>query len=109
MMPSIENTINAVTDVQLHRNNAAILELVKNSMQRWTNELETRDLDIEPYLIEINFNSLPTTKKRLFFNKIPSDFSLTGEQVEELIRAGRELLIANPEFKRFISQLKKVD
>ena len=106
-MPSIENTINAMTDVQLHRNNASTLELIKNGMRRWTKELETPDMDIEPYLIEINFKSLPSTEKRIFFNKIPTDFSLTSEQVEELIKAGREILLNNPEFKRFIRNLKK--
>ncbi len=106
-MPSIENTVNAITDVQLHRNNASTLELIKNGMQRWTKELETPDMDIEPYLIEVNFKSLPSTEKRIFFNKIPTNFSLTANQVEELIKVGREILLNNPEFKRFISNLKK--
>jgi len=106
-MPSIENTVNAMTDVQLHRNNASTLELIKNGMQRWSKELETPDMDIEPYLIEVNFKSLSSTEKRIFFNKIPTDFSLTAEQVEELIKVGRELLLNNPEFRRFLSNLKK--
>lgn len=105
-MPSIENTINAMTDVQIHRNNASTLELIKNGMKRWTKELETPDMDIEHYLIEVDFKSLPSTERRIFFNQIPTDFSLTAEQVQELIEVGRELLLNNPEFRRFISNIK---
>lgn len=106
-MTSIENTIYAITDVQINRNNASTLELIKNGMRHSTEELDTPDFDIESYLVEVNFKSFPSTEKRMFFNKIPTDYSLTAEQVEELIKVGHEILLNNPEFKRFVSNLKK--
>ena len=46
-------------------------------------------------------------ERRLYFNQIPTNFSLTDEQVDDLIAAGRELLINNTEFQRFIKDLGK--
>lgn len=104
-VPSVEDTINLVTDVQLHRTNAATLELLHNSLQRWSAELATPDKPVEPYFVELDFNRIPDAERRQYFNQIPTSFSLTGEQVDDLIAAGRELLLGSPEFQRFLGDL----
>lgn len=104
-VPSVENTINLVTDVQIHRTNAATMELMYNSLKRWSGELSTPEKPVEPYLVEIDFNDIMDTGRRQYFNQIPTSFTLTEEQADDLIAAGRELLLGNTEFKRFIQDL----
>jgi len=39
--PTLMETVNAMSDVQLHRYNAATLQLMKQSAGRWPRELST--------------------------------------------------------------------
>lgn len=103
--PTIENIINSVSDVQLHRDNTATLELLKDSVKRWSAELSTTKKPVTSYFVEVDFNSIAQTDRRLFFNQIPSSFSLTADQVDDLITTGRELLRNNREFQRFTDAL----
>jgi len=106
--PSVEDTINLVTDAQIHRTNVATMELMHNSIRRWSNELATPQNPVDSYFVDIDFNSIPEAERRLYFNQIPTNFSLTEAQVDDLIAAGRELLVSNTEFQRFIKDLGKV-
>jgi len=105
--PSVEDTINLVTDAQLHRTNVATIELMHNSIRRWSSELSTPEQVVDSYFVKIDFNRLPQAERRLYFNQIPTNYSLTEEQVDDLIAAGRELLVNNTEFQRFIKDLGK--
>ena len=62
--------------------------------------------DLDPYVIEVNFEAIPDPKRRKEFLEIPTSFSLTPEQVDRLIRIGPELLRAEPNFKEFMESLK---
>jgi NTE family protein len=104
-VPSLENTINLVTDVQVHRSNAATLELMHNSIRRWSAELATPEKPVVPYFVEIDFNSIAQPERRQYFNQIPTSFTLNDEQVDNLMAVGRELLLNNAEFQRFIQDL----
>ncbi|PJA32369.1 MAG: hypothetical protein CO187_04320, partial [Zetaproteobacteria bacterium CG_4_9_14_3_um_filter_53_7] len=103
--PSLEDTINAVTKAQLHRYNAATLELLKESINRWAEEVSTADNHITPYFVQVNFSNISNPEKRDFINSIPTRFSLTNEQVDALIAAGHELLRNNPDYQRFIADV----
>jgi len=103
-IPPLESTLNAVSDMQLHRYNDSTLQLFKDSIKRWTKELSTKDHTVTPYFIEINFASLPQKKRRFFFNQIPSTLSLTPDQVDNLINVGHELLTNNPEYIKFTKE-----
>ncbi len=100
--PSLEETVNAMADTQLHRTNATTLEQFSSAMQRWSNELSDDQFKVNQYLIELDFNSIMQPERRLFFNQIPVTLSLPRHEVGELIRAGRELLLDNPNFQRFV-------
>ena len=82
------------------------MELIHNGLQRWSNELSTPEKTVEPYLVEIDFSDIADPGRRQYFNQIPTSFTLTGEQADDLIAAGRELLVGNPEFQRFIADLQ---
>ncbi|WP_421868871.1 patatin-like phospholipase family protein [Motiliproteus sp.] len=101
--PSLEDTINTVTDVQLHRYNAATLDLMRETMNLWAKQMSTPQQAVNPYFIELSFETL-TLEQRDYFNRIPTSFSLEEEQVDRLIELGRQLLRQNPTFRQFLSR-----
>jgi len=103
--PSLEETINAVSDAQLHRYNVATLELINRSMKRWVQETSTPNWQVTPYFIKVGFRDIRQPEKLRFLNRIPTSFSLTEEQVDRLITTGRELLRNNPDYQRFVAEL----
>lgn len=103
--PSLEETINAVTDVQLHRYNAATEELLQDSVQRWARDLSTLGHPVTPHFIRIGFRDFEQPEARRFFNQIPTSFELSDEQVDRLIAAGHELLRNNPDYRRLVAEL----
>ncbi|MEZ5542352.1 MAG: patatin-like phospholipase family protein [Pseudomonadota bacterium] len=104
-VPSMESIINAVTDAQIHRTNAATIELLRNSIRRWSAELNRPGFTVEPYFVELDFEAIAQPERRHYFNQIPTSFSLTQPQADDLIAAGRELLLGNPEFRRFLGDV----
>ena len=105
--PSMAHAMGAVTDVQLHRYNTATIELVETTFRQWAHELSTPEKPVEPFFIELSFAQLKKPEVRMFFNKVPTSFSLTGEEVDRLIHAGRTLLRQNPDFQRLLTRLNQ--
>ncbi len=80
------------------------LELMDKTVARWPRELSSPGRFVTPYFIQLSFRDIDQPDKRKFFNRIPTSFSLTDEQVEKLIAAGRELLRSNRDFQRFVAK-----
>ena len=106
---AVSPNFSLVTDAQIHRTNVVTMELMHNSIRRWSSELATPEEPVDSYFVEIDFNSIPQAERRLYFNQIPTNYSLTEEQVDDLIAAGRELLVSNTKFQRFIQSLDNDD
>jgi NTE family protein len=104
--PTVSETIKSVTDIQVHRYNTATLKLMKQSVTRWANELSTQERPVTPYFVQISFRDIQDPVELRFLNRIPTSFSLSNEQVDRLIVAGRELLRNNPNFQQFLSELE---
>ena len=96
VQPSMAETINAMSDIQLHRYNAATIALMDNTLQRWAKELSTPSRKVTSHFIQVDFRDIEDPETRRFFNRVPTSFNLTEEQVDRLILAGRELLRSNP-------------
>ena len=104
--PSMEETMDAVSGVQLHRYNAASIDLVKTAFHRWADEMSTQESPLTLYIIEVSFSRVKKTPLRDFINLVPTSFSLTDEQVDKLIETGRQLLRDNPDFKRLLADIE---
>ncbi len=104
-VPSIKSTINAVSDIQLHRYNAATIDLFRKGLQRWSQDLSTPEKEVKDYFIEVGFDGIKEPLKSDFFNAITSSFTLTEEEVDKLIEAGRTLLRNHPIYKRLVQDL----
>ncbi len=105
--PSMTETVDAMTSIQIHRYNTATLELMKQSVTRWANELSTPERSVTPYFIQVGFKDIQDPGAKQFFNQIPTTFSLSDEQVDRLIAAAGELLRNNPEFRQFVADLNE--
>ena len=103
--PSIAHSIVAVTGVQLHRYNIATLQLVETAFFEWAEKLSTPEKTVHPYFIELSFEELGQPEARAYFNKVPTSFKLSDEQVDRLIAVGRQLLREHPDFQRLLADL----
>lgn len=105
--PSSIKAISAVTGVQLHRYNLATTELVRESLVRWTEDMSSPDQSVTPYFIDVGINQVDDPKLKLFLNKVPTAFTLSDEEVDALIKSGRDLLRNNPVFQQLLADLKE--
>jgi len=64
--------------------------------------------DADLYYIEAGLENHPNAKIRDQLMSIPTNYSLDRKQVDDLIAAGHEILDANAEFKRLISDLERI-
>ena len=103
--PSIGETIGAMSSVQLHRYNDATLELMQQSITQWAQAMSTPDQPVSAHFVRLGFTDIEDPERRRFFNTIPTSFSLTEEQVDKLIEAGRELLRNNPDYQQLLAEL----
>ena len=104
--PSISETIGAMSNVQLHRYNIATVELLKDKLQQWSKQLSTPQNQVKPYFIKFGFKDLKSAEERKFFNTIPTSFSLSHEQVDRLIEAGRQLIRAHSGYQLLLKDLQ---
>lgn len=103
--PSMLRAIDIMSDVQLHRYNAATLQQVHDSMQRWADEVSTPERRVQPWLVTVALGDVADAGLRARLAKVPTSFDLTAQQVDELVAAGRALLRDNPEFRRLLASL----
>ena len=105
--PGILETVNAMTDIQLHRYNVATIELMRESLAQWARAVSTPGRPVSDYLIRLSFADLPSAREREYFNSIPTTLSLSGEQVERLIAAGGTLLKSDADFRRLMDDIHR--
>ena len=103
--PSVAETISAVSNIQLHRYNDATQVLTDRSLERWAELVSTPDNPVMAYNVRVGFDDIEHPDDRSFFNRIPTSFSLSDEQVDRLIEAGRVLLRNNPNYQRLLADL----
>jgi NTE family protein len=103
--PSIGETIDSMSNVQLHLYNDATIDLMQNSLAQWTKGVSTPDWPVRSHFVKLGFTDIKQPEQRQFFNSIPTSFSLTEEQVDRLIEAGHELLRNNPDYQQFLAEL----
>jgi len=104
--PSITRAIDAMTDIQLHRYNVATLELMQDSLKLWTADVSTPSHPVQGHLVVVSLRELSDPAVRARLETVPTGFSLSPQQVDELVDAGRRLLRENPEFQLLLKALR---
>ncbi len=105
VLPSLGDTLTAVTDIQLHLYNTETNSLLKRELMRWADTVSTDDYPITPYFIELDVVNIENQDERVYFNKIPTSFSLEKEQADSLIDTARRLLRQNPEYQKLLREI----
>ena len=103
--PSILNTVQAVTDMQMDRYSADTLGMVRSSAQSWVKTWAQPNAPVELYFLHLHFRQLQDARLRDALYLIPTALSLPADQVDELINTGEHLLRSNAEFKRLLRDL----
>jgi len=103
--PSMLASMNAMTDIQLHRYNSATVDQVREDLETWAAQMSTPEHNVNAYFIEVGFEQVSDPQLKLFLNKVPTSFNLTDEQVDSLIKSARDLVRADPEFQKLLSDL----
>ena len=103
--PSMLGSMNAMTDIQLHRYNAATIDMVRKDLENWSAKMSTPEQKVNSYFVEVSFEQVADPQLKYFLNKVPTSFSLTAEQVDALIKSAKELLRADPEFQQLLMDL----
>lgn len=103
--PSMIDAINAMSDVQLHRYNAATVDLLNRELESWTAIVSTPEQEVKSYFIEVTFEDVTEPLLRLFLNKVPTSFSLEDEEVDALIENARVLVRENSQFQALLKDL----
>lgn len=104
--PSIMDTFNAVSDIQIHRYNDVTKTLISEKVPEWAELAATESIQPIPYFIDINLEFPYQTKAKIELNAIPTDMTLDEESVTLLINEGKRQLLNNPEFQRLVTQLQ---
>ena len=107
-LPTPLQTLDAVTDIQIHRYNASTIELFKQSLSEWSQQLSAESQQtVEPDFIQVNFDQLTDPTKQADFNRTPTSLTLTEDQIDNLIAVGEDLLKSNPEFQNLLQKLNQ--
>lgn len=105
LLPSITDTLIAVTGIQLHLYNRETNALLKRQLRYWTKTLSTPEQAMIPYFIELDEKDIKDPEKIAYFNKIPTSFSLQKEQVDMLIDTAKSLLREDAEYQKLLYEL----
>lgn len=63
-------------------------------------------VQLEPYVIEVNFEAIEDEAERACFLNLPTSFKLSSGQVDALIAVAGDLLDRSPRFQKLLSDLK---
>jgi NTE family protein len=104
-MPSIGDTLGAVTDIQLHLYNTETNTLLKKELINWAKAASTEQQTISPYFISLDVTGIQKHEDRVFFNSVPTSFSLKKEQADKLIKLSKTMLHQNSEYQKLLLDL----
>jgi NTE family protein len=123
--PRFVQVIKATPRVSIKRYNFETVELLRESLGKWAEEIRTRRCgarsveseaedtwqvgpwnDIVFYLVEVTFDALPDESERSYLKGLPSSFTLRPETVDHLRDAAHRILAQSGEFQRLLRDLR---
>jgi NTE family protein len=103
--PGFTSMMNAVSGAQIRRYNLETLLLADAMLQEMARDAARIGHDMKVYMVEVSFDNIQDAKRRRYLKRIPTSFKLSDEQVDDLIQAGRELIVAEPQFQELLMNL----
>jgi NTE family protein len=100
--PSVGDTLNAFTDVQMSRYDNDTKLLLANKLKDLEKAMQERGHNVRIYNAEVSFQSIQAQTLKSYFNNLPTSLELSDQEVDMLTGAGRDLLRNEPRFKSFL-------
>jgi NTE family protein len=103
--PSASRVVSAVTSLQLRRYDEDSILLIKENLRSMAQVLSTPEQPVSTHFIDVSIQNEEKPDILEFLNNIPTSFSLSDAQVDQLIESGRVILRNNPEFRNLVKDL----
>jgi len=103
--PPASRVVNAVTSLQLRRYDEDSILLIKENLRSMAQVLSTPEKPVSTHFIDVSIQHEEKPDILEFLNNVPTSFSLSDDQVDQLIESGRTILRNNPEFKNLVRDL----
>ncbi|GEA61912.1 patatin-like phospholipase family protein [Vibrio comitans] len=100
--PDLKQTVDAITDIQLHRYNDSTKDLMIEAMHDWGRLASEKGDDVTPYFVEVSFTKTLDRDKKFLLNQIRTDFNLSNDNVDLLVDEGYQQLNLDSTFQEFI-------
>ncbi len=106
--PSLIDQISAVSSAQIDRYSLESLQLIKESLTKWTTELSNQaGYEVKPFLIQVDFNGIQDKQQNKIANALSTSLALPSDQIDGLRKAAQTLLTQSPEFQKLINEINK--
>jgi hypothetical protein len=82
-----------------------MLFVTTQTTKKEVSAMSTAEHPVTPYFIELDVAEIGDPEERVYFNKIPTSFSLEQEQADMLINTARRLLRKHTEYQKLLHEL----
>jgi NTE family protein len=106
--PGLGKTVGAFSHTQIARYNIETKTLFEQRLahyQQALNRYRDADKPLRITYVELNFSSIGNEQLRYFFNNLPTTFTMSDDEVDSLIAAGRLLLRSDEGYQAFIRRI----
>ena len=100
--PSVVDTIDALSDVQMDLYNEETRLLLANKLKDFQAEMKEHGHDVKFYSAEISFESVQAKTMKSYLNSLPTSLELSDQDVDMLIGAASDLLRRQPGYRDFL-------
>jgi len=117
--PALAAMVDSYSSVSISRYNFETLMLLRESFDKWKEEIQTNRCspgpvftepgscgDIEFYMVEVKFDALPDESERSYFKRLPTSFVLKPEEIDKLRDVAHRVLVQSPDFQQLLKDLK---
>ena len=113
-VPGLSRVSRALVDIPINRYSADTVQLMNDAVVRWRTLLRQREhveesvfsSDADIYFINASLTELADIDEQERLMKIPTNLSLTDEQLDRLLQAATQLIRNNKEFQRLLRDLE---
>lgn len=102
--PTLAQTLEGVTTVQIGRYNVETLTRLRDSLDTWRTEPGPASPKAT-YIVQVDFAGLRDADERNALAHLPTSLTLPPETVDRLRDAARDILLAQPEYRRLVEDL----
>lgn len=113
-VPGLSRVSRALVDIPINRYSTDTVQLMSDAVVRWRAHLRQRhhvddsvfSSDADIYFINASLTELEDNGEQEWLMNIPTNLSLTNEQIDRLVLAATHLIRNNKEFQRLLRDLE---